>query len=146
MRPNYGILFLILASIAFILLLGNSKAPAYRPMPAFVRESFTNGGDAASYDPLESMSSGPAPRKVNSGEPYTLLEKLPTTNQAESHYGENALSCYAKDFWRTHERTGNYRQETNNYQKTYPDSCTSGRGEFVLSFYKGKPYDGRINK
>jgi hypothetical protein len=55
------------------------------------------------------------------------------------HYGENAFSCYAKDFWRSHERTGNYAQQTNNYKHDYPDSCSSGRGEFVLSFYKGRP-------
>jgi hypothetical protein len=144
MRPNYGILFLLVASIAFILVLGNSQAPTYRPMPAFVREGF-EGGDAVGYDPLAGLTSGPAPRKINSGEPYTLLEKLPTTNQAETHYGENALSCYAKDYWRSHERTGNYRQETNNYKKNYPDSWTSGRGEFVLSFYKGEPL-GRLSK
>ena len=142
MRSNYAVLLLLLVSIAFLVILANGVGlgPAYKPMPAFVREAFTNSsGDAKGYDPLGSLTSGPAPRKVNSGEPYTLLETLPTTNQAEHHYGENALSCYAKDFWRSHERTGNYSQKTNNYKHDYPDSCSSGRGEFVLSFYKGRP-------
>ncbi len=139
MRSNYALLFLLLASIAFLMVLGNA-APSYRAMPAFVREGFNSGNvGTTGYDPLSGLTSGPAPRKVNSGEPYTLLEKLPTTNQAVPHYGENALSCYAKDYWRSHERTGNYRQETNNYKHDYPDSCSSGRGEFVLSFYKGRP-------
>ncbi len=138
MRSNYAVLFLLLASISFLLVLGNSAPPPYRAMPAFAREAFTDGS-ATGYDPMGGLTSGPAPRKINSGEPYTLLEKLPTTNQAQPHYGENAFSCHAKDYWRTHELTGNYRQETNNYKKNYPDSCTSARGEFVLSFYEGQP-------
>ena len=137
MRSNYAMLFLLLASIAFLMVLGNASPP-YRAMPAFAREGF-NGGKAQGYDPLSGLTSGPAPRKINSGEPYTLLEALPTTNQAVPHYGENALSCHAKDYWRTHERTGNYSQMTNNYKHDYPDSCSSARGEFVLSFYKGRP-------
>lgn len=141
MRSNYAVLFLLLVSIAFLVVLGNGVGLGgpYRAMPAFVREAFTNSGEASGYDPLSGLTSGPAPRKINSGEPYTLLEKLPTTNQAVPHYGENAFSCYAKDFWRSHERTGNYAQQTNNYKHDYPDSCSSARGEFVLSFYKGRP-------
>ncbi len=105
-----------------------SAPPVYRPAPAFVREGFVDARDPMS-------PSGPAPRKVAAGEPYTLLD-MPTTNQSVPHYGENALSCYAKTFMRKLERTGNYRQETNNYLPNYPDTCSSARGEFVLSFYE----------
>ncbi len=124
--------------------------PAYRPMPAFAREGFTGG--AARDDVYESADnvgklagantgpehkSGPAPVKKVAGIPYTLLEDhLETTRQDVPHYGENALSCHAKDWWRSHEKTGNYRQETNNYRQDYPDSCTTGFQEGVLSFYK----------
>ena len=133
-----GVLIVLIIGLSFVLMYSAVTAPpVYRPMPAIGREAFKNGGDATGYDPL-SGPSGPAPRKVNSGEPWTLLEKLRPTDQAVPHYGENALSCYAKDFWRGHERTGNYRQETNNYKQDYPDSCSSGRGEFVLSFYERK--------
>ena len=136
--PPIGVMILLIVGLIGFLMHSAIMAPSvYRPMPAFVREGFASGDTATGYDPLAGPS-GPAPRKVNSGEPWTLLEKLRPTDQAVPHYGENALSCYAKDFWRGHERTGNYRQETNNYKQDYPDSCSSGRGEFVLSFYKRK--------
>lgn len=135
--PPIGILIVVILGLIAILMHSAITAPpVYRPMPAFVREGFA-GADATGYDPLAGPS-GPGPRKVNSGEPWTLLEKLRPTDQAVPHYGENALSCYAKDFWRSRERTGNYRQETNNYKQDYPDSCSSARGEFVLSFYERK--------
>ena len=133
--PPIGVLIVLIIILIGVLMHSAVMAPpVYRPMPAFAREGFATA-DATAYDPLAGPS-GPGPRKVNSGEPWTLLEKLRPTDQAVPHYGENALSCYAKDFWRGHERTGNYRQETNNYKQDYPDSCSSARGEFVLSFYK----------
>ena len=137
--PPIGVLIVLIIILIGVLMHSAMTAPpVYRPMPAFVREAFMDREGAAGtvgYDPLAGPS-GPGPRKVNSGEPWTLLEKLRPTNQAVPHYGENALSCYAKDFWRGHERVGNYRQETNNYKQDYPDSCSSARGEFVLGFYQ----------
>ena len=114
--PPIGVMILLIVGlIGFLMHSAIMAPPIYRAMPAFVRETFKSGAvaDTTGYDPLAGPS-GPAPRKVNSGEPYTLLEKLRPTDQAVPHYGENALSCYAKDFWRSHERVGNYRQETNN--------------------------------
>jgi len=48
----------------------------------------------------------------------------------------NSRSCFATDFDRLVEKTGNYRQFTNNYKRGYPDSCSSPYQELVLSFYK----------
>ena len=50
----------------------------------------------------------------------------------------NSRSCFATDFDRLVEKTGNFRQFTNNYKRGYPDSCTSPYQELVLSFYKDK--------
>ncbi len=146
------IFILVLAGVSLFLALSAAYAtPAYKPMPAFAREGFADGNTPAG-GPYESPSnvgalagansgperkSGPAPVKKVAGTPYTLLEDhLETTRQDVPHYGENALSCYAKDWWRAREKTGNYRQETNNYRQDYPDSCTTGFQEGVLSFYK----------
>jgi hypothetical protein len=48
----------------------------------------------------------------------------------------NSRSCYATNFERTIEKTGNYNQLTNNYKRKYPDSCSSPLQELVLNFYK----------
>lgn len=152
MRTNSLKIFILLLGILCggLAIAAAYSTPAYRPRPAFAREGFT--GTAAAAEKYESAAnvgamagantgpvqkSGPAPVKKVAGQSYTLLEdSLRSTAQNKPHYGENALSCHAKDWWRAHEKTGNYRQETNNYRQDYPDSCSSGRGEFVLSFYE----------
>jgi len=50
----------------------------------------------------------------------------------------NSRSCFAADFDRLQEKTGNYRQFTNNYKRGYPDSCSSPFQELVMSFYDSK--------
>jgi hypothetical protein len=50
----------------------------------------------------------------------------------------NSRSCFASDFDRLQEKTGNFRQLTNNYKRGYPDSCSSPFQELVLSFYDSK--------
>jgi len=47
----------------------------------------------------------------------------------------NSRSCFASDFDRLQEKTGNFRQLTNNYKRGYPDSCSSPFQELVMSFY-----------
>lgn len=51
----------------------------------------------------------------------------------------NAESCYAGDFQTRIEKTGNYRQLTNNYKRGDPDSCSSLHQEFTSAFYKVEP-------
>ena len=47
--------------------------------------------------------------------------------------------CYETDFQTRIEKTGTFRQLTNNYKRDQPDSCSSPLHEFVLSFYKPTP-------
>jgi hypothetical protein len=116
---GFSILVLLILIAVVVLTMGSyAKQRAYVPRPAFAREGFLPSGSPA-------------------GNAFTgLLLDLPAKPQGEKHFGENALSCYAKDYWRGHERTGNYSQQTNNYKQDYPDSCSSWRGEFVLGFYE----------
>lgn len=116
---GFSVLVLLIMIAVVIFAMGAyAKNPVYVPRPAFVREGF-------------SLSGSPTGVRFNG-----LLLDLPAKPQIEKHFGENALSCYAKDYWRGHERTGNYKQETNNYKQDYPDSCSSWRGEFVLGMYE----------
>lgn len=48
-------------------------------------------------------------------------------------------SCYEADFQTRLERTGNFRQLTNNYKRGVPDSCSAPNHDLSLSFYKVEP-------
>jgi hypothetical protein len=71
-------------------------------------------------------------------QPYRLLNR-PGTCMPETISGVTSRSCYATDFQRLIERVGNYGQQTNNYKRGAPDSCTAPYHELVLSFYKADP-------
>jgi hypothetical protein len=45
-------------------------------------------------------------------------------------------SCYDTDFIAQNQKTGNYKQETNNFKHGNPDSCSAPLTEFVNSIYK----------
>ena len=45
-------------------------------------------------------------------------------------------SCYHTDFIAQNQKTGNYKQETNNFKHGNPDSCSAPLTEFVNSIYK----------
>lgn len=47
-----------------------------------------------------------------------------------------AASCYNTDFIAQTQKTGTYRQTTNNFKHGNPDSCSSPVTEFVNSIYK----------
>jgi len=49
-----------------------------------------------------------------------------------------AASCAAADSARQTELGGQYVQRTNNYQRDYPDHCSSLLSDFVGGFYKPK--------
>lgn len=87
--------------------------------------------EAAGGDVSPSEANLQAPR-----EPYDLLKGwLP----AATDTAENPLSaqrCYDGDFQRRLERTGNYRQLTNNYKRGGPDSCSAPLQDLVTPFYK----------
>lgn len=89
-------------------------------------------------DPLmEYAPDTPSPVELNNNQPYHLLnDTMQPPRLNESLSCVNSRSCYATDFQRELEKTGNYRQMTNNYKRDYPDSCTSPLQELVLNFYK----------
>ena len=70
-------------------------------------------------------------------EPYALLKDVlqPLPPNVK---GLTAESCYGVDFQTRLEKTGNFRQLTNNYKRGTPDSCsTPDHG--LLAFYKPDP-------
>ena len=71
-------------------------------------------------------------------EPYILLTDFlqPYTGKMVS---PTSKSCYETDFQARLERTGNYRQLTNNYKRGVPDSCSAPNHDLLLSFYKVDP-------
>lgn len=95
-------------------------------------------GDESSI--LEYPPETPGPANIYNNEPYHLLsDELPPPRVKESISCVNSRSCYATDFERMISKTGNYRQMTNNYKRSYPDSCSAPYQELVLNFYKTDP-------
>ncbi len=86
---------------------------------------------------LEFPPDTPAPADLYNNNPYHLLsDEMAEPRVNESISCVNSRSCYATDFQRMIEKTGNYRQMTNNYKRNYPDSCSAPYQELVLNFYK----------
>jgi len=121
----------------------------------YQREGFDNHGNASeqegqpqpqpqaqpnlSDDVYEYPPDSPAEADIYSlNQPYRLLNR-PGTCMPETISGVTSRSCYASDFQRLIERVGNYGQQTNNYKRGAPDSCTAPYHELVLSFYKAEP-------
>ena len=67
-------------------------------------------------------------------EPYNLLKGL--LPEAVERVSPTSQRCFQSDFQTRIEKTGNFRQLTNNYKRGEPDSCSGLLHEFVLSFYK----------
>lgn len=89
---------------------------------------------------MEFPPDSPSPANLYNNQPYHLLgDEMapPRTNETISCV--NSRSCYATDFQRMVDKTGNYRQMTNNYKRNYPDSCSAPYQELVLNFYKTDP-------
>ena len=87
---------------------------------------------------------GPAPAKLSINKPYHLLsDEFQPPRQTEALSCVNSRSCYATDFQRAIEKTGDFRQFTNNYKRGKPDSCSAPYQELVLNFYKADliPYN-----
>jgi len=93
-------------------------------------------------DPILSYApNGPAPFPAgNARDPYALLsDEFKTDNLPPGSIGTtNAKSCFMKDFGRLIERTGNFKQMTNNFEHGYPDSCSAPYHELILDIYKDK--------
>jgi hypothetical protein len=81
--------------------------------------------------------SGPSPADLNDRIPYHLLQDVlknfPKDNQDNSCL--NSCRCYTIDFENRIQKTGNFRQLTNNYKRANPDSCSAPFHELVNNFY-----------
>jgi hypothetical protein len=79
----------------------------------------------------------PGPADIYNNTPYHLLsDEMPPPRTKESLSCVNSRSCYATDFERAHDKTGNFSQTTNNYKRNYPDSCSAPYQELTLNYYK----------
>jgi len=94
--------------------------------------------DASESNPIMDYAPDtPSPAEVYNNQPYHLLSDMMSVPRTkESISCVNSRSCYATDFGRMLEKTGTFRQLTNNYKRNYPDSCTAPTQELVLNFYK----------
>jgi hypothetical protein len=89
---------------------------------------------------MEYAPDTPGPADLYNNQPYHLLaDEMGQPRDKESISCVNSRSCYATDFQRMIDKTGNFRQMTNNYKRNYPDSCSSPYQELVLNFYKADP-------
>ena len=89
---------------------------------------------------MEFPPDSPGPADIYNNQPYHLLnDEMSPPRINETISCVNSRSCYATDFQRMVDKTGNYRQMTNNYKRNYPDSCSAPHQELVLNFYKTDP-------
>jgi len=89
---------------------------------------------------MEYPPNGPGPADLYNHQPYHLLnDEMQPPRLNETISCVNSRSCYATNFERMIDKTGNFRQMTNNYKRNYPDSCSSPYQELVLNFYKADP-------
>jgi hypothetical protein len=89
---------------------------------------------------MEFAPDSPGPANLYNNQPYHLLnDEMSPPRVNETISCVNSRSCYATDFQRMVDKTGNYRQMTNNYKRNYPDSCSAPHQELVLNFYKTDP-------
>lgn len=105
-------------------------------------EDTTADANANAKEPavLAYPPNGPSPVDLYNRQPYHLLsDVMQPPRMKESISCVNSRSCYATDFQRMIEKTGTFRQLTNNYKRGYPDSCTGWQQELALNFYKADP-------
>ena len=132
----WGMLFVVALVIFNMPMVSFGGNPILRPrldrIEPFVSKEKVN-------EPVERIGDlEPAEATINQPrEPYSLLKGVLPLSKAR--ISPNSQHCYEADFQPRIEKTGNYRQLTNNYKRGAPDSCSSPLHEFVLSFYKPPP-------
>lgn len=70
-------------------------------------------------------------------QPYNLLNGW--LSPLDKPMYPSAKRCHELDFQGRLERTGNFRQMTNNYRRGDPDSCSAPIQDMTLAFYKTEP-------
>lgn len=85
----------------------------------------------AIYDPADASLE-------NLRQPYALLQDTFSLSSAPPPRPTSA-ACYNADFQTRLEKTGNYKQLTNNYKRGTPDSCSEPLHEMTSAIYKVTP-------
>jgi hypothetical protein len=113
---------------------GRTDGPAASSLDGATLEGFTDVQGKNEVTP----DSGPAPAALNPRNPYHLLtgvlKNAPVDNQDNNKL--NSCACYGIDYENRIQRTGNFVQRTNNYQRLNPDSCSAPFHELVNNFYE----------
>ncbi len=103
-----------------------------------VKEAFQTQEKVESVEDINLQKMSPADASLNQPrQPYSLL--LGWLPLATEPTYTTAESCRGLDFQPRLERTGNFRQLTNNYKRGDPDSCSGPIQDLTLAFYKTTP-------
>jgi len=136
-----GCLFIILLIVFLIqsrLYLGSNPIVRSR---IEIQEAFENEKPKNKVEDVEAINlngMSPADASLNQPrQPYSLLLGwLPLATETTYTTAER---CRALDFQPRLERTGNFRQLTNNYKRGDPDSCSGPIQDLSLAIYKTTP-------
>ena len=131
MKPPKAFIFIVSLGITFLFLIAlfetfkHNSFTLIRPA-LLAKEAFQNRKlEPDNYD------------SANADKPYTLLSD---TLMEKNCLGMlDAKRCYLGSFQSRIEKTGNYKQLTNNYRHKDVESCSAPFTEFVNSFYKVDP-------
>jgi hypothetical protein len=72
-------------------------------------------------------------------QPYSLLNGVLPIKDIQTGGMLNSQTCYEGDFQTRLEKTGNFKQLTNNYKHADAESCTAPLQEFVTAYYNVEP-------
>ena len=132
---------ILIAALGFLSYISSPANPVVRPRLARM-EPFQNPtvvdqeGRVGLYNSLAPADPG----LENARDPFVLLKGvLPPYDGPAGGVSPNSQTCYDADFQKRLERTGNFRQLTNNYKRGDPDSCSAPNHDLLLSFYKVEP-------
>lgn len=87
-------------------------------------------------EPMTGVSLGD-PELAKPHEPYALLGNWLKLTDTPSY--KSAKECHEVDFQTRLEKTGNFRQLTNNYKRGDPDSCSGPIQDLTFAIYKTEP-------
>lgn len=133
-----GLLFFIILLVFFIQSKGLfNMSPVVRERQE-VMEAFQTQAKVLELPSINLGGMTPGDPELNTPrQPYALLNGwLPLTDDPKYL---TAQGCHDVDFQVRLERTGNFRQLTNNYKRGDPDSCSAPIQEMALSVYKTAP-------
>jgi len=103
-----------------------------------IMEAFQAKIDVANTEDIHMNGMSPADASLaDARQPYSLLKGWLTL--ASDPIYKTAAKCHAADFQVRLEKTGNFRQLTNNYKRGDPDSCSTPIQDLGLAIYKTEP-------